>query len=51
MAAAVRGADGQVIAAISVVVPSGSRDLRALVPAVCLAAAGISRGMRPYTAS
>jgi len=49
VAAPVRGGDGEVIAAISVVVPSGSRELPALVPAVCLAAAGISRGMRPYT--
>ncbi|MDT0352547.1 IclR family transcriptional regulator [Pseudonocardia sp. DSM 45834] len=48
VAAPVRGADGEVIAAISVVLPSGSRDLQALVPAVSLAAAGISRGMRPF---
>jgi DNA-binding IclR family transcriptional regulator len=49
VAAPVRGADGEVIAAISVVVPTGSRDLQALVPVTLLAAAGISRGMRPFT--
>jgi DNA-binding IclR family transcriptional regulator len=49
VAAPVWGADGEVIAAISVVVPSGSRDLSALVPAACLAAAGITRGMRSVT--
>jgi DNA-binding IclR family transcriptional regulator len=49
VAAPVRGAGDEVIAAISVVVPSGQRDLQALVPVVCLAAAGISRGMRPFT--
>jgi DNA-binding IclR family transcriptional regulator len=49
VAAPVRGADGKVIAAISVVVPTGSRDLQTLVPTTLLAAAGISRGMRPFT--
>ena len=49
VAAPVRGATGAVIAAISVVVPTGQRDLLALVPAVRIAAAGISRGMVPFT--
>jgi DNA-binding IclR family transcriptional regulator len=49
VAAPVRGAAGDVIAAISVVVPTAAADLHALVPAVRIAAAGISRGMRPYT--
>jgi len=49
VAAPVRGATGAVIAAISVVVPSGQRDLLTLVPAVRIAAAGISRGMVPFT--
>jgi DNA-binding IclR family transcriptional regulator len=44
-AAPVRGAGGEVVAAISAVVPVTS-DLRPLVPAVRLAAAGISRGLR-----
>jgi DNA-binding IclR family transcriptional regulator len=48
VAAPVRCVNGQVIAAISVVVPSDSRDLQVLVPAVRLAAAGITRGMRPF---
>jgi DNA-binding IclR family transcriptional regulator len=45
VAAPVRGADGRVVAAISAVVPV-TTDLRSLVPAVRLAAAGISRGLR-----
>jgi DNA-binding IclR family transcriptional regulator len=45
VAAPVRGADGEVVAAISAVVPV-TTDLRPLVPAVRLAAAGISRGLR-----
>jgi DNA-binding IclR family transcriptional regulator len=49
VAAPVRGATGAVIAAISVVVPTGQRDLLSLVPAVRIAAAGISRGMVPFT--
>jgi DNA-binding IclR family transcriptional regulator len=48
VAVPVRGLDRSVIAAISVVVPTG-RDLVALVPAVRIAAAGISRGMAPFT--
>jgi len=46
VAAPVRGADGRVVAAISAVVPVVTTDLRSLVPAVRLAAAGISRGLR-----
>jgi DNA-binding IclR family transcriptional regulator len=49
VAAPVRGARGEVIAAVSVVVPTGSRDLSLLVPVVCIAAAGISRAMVPFT--
>jgi DNA-binding IclR family transcriptional regulator len=49
VAAPVRSATGGVIAAISVVVPTGRRDLHALVPAVRIAAAGISREMVPFT--
>jgi DNA-binding IclR family transcriptional regulator len=49
VAAPVRGANGEVIAAISVVIPTGKRELSPLVPVVSIAAAGISRGMRPYT--
>ena len=51
VAAPVRCATGEVIAAISVVVPSGQRDLHSLVPVTRMAAAGISRGMRPHAAS
>ena len=47
VAAPVRGPNGDVVAAISVVVPSDRRDISALVPAVRVAAAGISRGLRP----
>ena len=49
VAAPVRGATGEVIAAVSVVVPTGSRDLPSLVPVVRIAAAGITRGMVPFT--
>jgi DNA-binding IclR family transcriptional regulator len=49
VAVPVRGATGTVIAAISVVVPTGKRHLPALVPAVRIAAAGISRAMVPFT--
>jgi DNA-binding IclR family transcriptional regulator len=48
IAAPVHCVNGHVIAAISVVVPSDGRDLQALVPAVRIAAAGITRGMRPF---
>jgi DNA-binding IclR family transcriptional regulator len=47
VAAPVRGPNGDVVAAISVVVPADRRDLASLVPAVRVAAAGISRGLRP----
>jgi DNA-binding IclR family transcriptional regulator len=47
VAAPVRGPNGDVVAAISVVVPADRRDLPALVPAVRMAAAGICRGLRP----
>jgi DNA-binding IclR family transcriptional regulator len=51
VAAPVRGPNGDVVAAISVVVPAGRTDLPALVPAVRVAAVGISRGLRPRTTS
>lgn len=47
VAAPVRGPGGDVVAAISVVVPADRTDLVALVPAVRVAAVGISRGLRP----
>lgn len=47
VAAPVRGPNGDVVAAISVVVPADRRDLASLVPAVRVAATGISRGLRP----
>ena len=46
VAAPVRGPGGDVVAAISVVVPADRPDLPTLVPAVRVAAAGISRGLR-----
>jgi DNA-binding IclR family transcriptional regulator len=46
VAVPVRGPNGDVVAAISVVVPADRSDLAALVPAVRVAAAGISRGLR-----
>ncbi|MFF3612235.1 IclR family transcriptional regulator [Streptomyces sp. NPDC002580] len=57
VAAAVRGTDGTVTAAVSVVVPQADAQVRVLAPAVGLAARGISRalgwrpatGARPYT--
>ena len=48
VAAPVRGGAGEVIASISVVIPSDRQELKAFVPAVRIAAAGISRGMRPF---
>ncbi|MGW5654925.1 IclR family transcriptional regulator [Streptomyces humi] len=45
VAAAVRGATGQVAAAVSVVVPQSDAQVPALVPAVRLAARGISRAL------
>ena len=52
VAAPVRGAAGQVAAAVSVVVPQADAEVPALVPAVRLAARGISRalGWRPERA-
>ena len=47
VAAPVRGPNGDVVAAISVVVPAARPDLASLVPAVRVAAAGIARGLRP----
>ncbi|MFF3918597.1 IclR family transcriptional regulator [Streptomyces sp. NPDC001852] len=49
VAAAVRGPDGDVVAAVSVVVPREGAQVPALAPAVRLAARGISRalGWRP----
>jgi DNA-binding IclR family transcriptional regulator len=49
VAAPVRGPGGDVVAAISVVVPAGRPDLVAFVPAVRVASVGISRGLRPRT--
>jgi DNA-binding IclR family transcriptional regulator len=57
VAAAVRGTDGAVTAAVSVVVPQADAQVPVLAPAVRLAARGISRalgwrpaaGSRPYT--
>ncbi|OIJ64432.1 IclR family transcriptional regulator [Streptomyces mangrovisoli] len=45
VAAPVRGADGTVVAAVSVVVPEADARTPALIPAVRLAARGISRGL------
>lgn len=47
VAAPVRGPDGTVIAGVSVVLPSADTELHRWVPAVRLAAAGISRAMSP----
>jgi DNA-binding IclR family transcriptional regulator len=49
VAAPVRGPDGAVLAAVSVVVPQSDAQVPVLVPAVRLAALGISRatGWRP----
>ncbi|WEO94177.1 IclR family transcriptional regulator [Streptomyces sp. FXJ1.172] len=49
VAAPVRGADGEVVAAVSVVVPRAGAQVPALAPAVRLAGRGISRalGWRP----
>jgi DNA-binding IclR family transcriptional regulator len=45
VAAAVHGADGAVVAAVSVVVPYADARVPVLVPAVRLAARGISRAL------
>ena len=45
MAAPVRGPDGTVVAAVSVVVPQEGAQVPALIPAVRLAARGISRAL------
>lgn len=45
VAAPVRGARGEVVAALSVVVPAATSDARAYVPAVRAAARGISRAL------
>jgi DNA-binding IclR family transcriptional regulator len=49
VAAPVRGPGGDVVAAVSVVVPAGRADLVTFVPAVRVASVGISRGLRPRT--
>jgi DNA-binding IclR family transcriptional regulator len=51
VAAPVRGAGGSVIAAVSVVVPHIDAQVPVLIPAVRVAARGISRarGWRPET--
>jgi DNA-binding IclR family transcriptional regulator len=46
VAAPVTGPSGDVVASVSVVVPSGSGNLHLLVPAVRVTAAGISRALR-----
>lgn len=46
VAAPITGAAGAVVASLSVVVPSGTTGLRRLVPAVRVAAAGVSRALR-----
>jgi DNA-binding IclR family transcriptional regulator len=51
VAAPIRGPGGDVVAALSVVVPANRPDLPSLVPAVRVAAAGISRGLRPRATS
>ncbi|MGX1546276.1 IclR family transcriptional regulator [Streptomyces adustus] len=53
VAAAIRGPDGGVLAAVSVVVPHAQAQIPELVPAVRLAARGISRalGWRPAPAA
>lgn len=45
VAAPVRGQDGTVVAAVSVVVPQAGTQVPVLIPAVRLAARGISRGL------
>ncbi len=45
VAAPVRGPGGGVVAALSIVVPAGTHRPAALVPAVRMAAAGVSRGL------
>ncbi|WP_344865222.1 IclR family transcriptional regulator [Amycolatopsis ultiminotia] len=47
VAAPVRGPAGRVVAAISVVVPSRTPNLLPLVPAVRMAAMGVSRALQP----
>ncbi|MET8137054.1 IclR family transcriptional regulator [Streptomyces sp. NPDC005251] len=51
VAAPVRGTDGSVVAAVSLVVPEADAQVPALIPAIRLAARGISRalGWRPTT--
>jgi DNA-binding IclR family transcriptional regulator len=46
VAAPVHGADGEVVAALSVVVPADGEGARAFVPVVRAAARGISRALR-----
>ncbi len=45
VAAPVRGADGTVVAAVSIVVPHADAQVPVLVPAVRVAARGISRAL------
>jgi len=49
VAAPVRGARGEVMAAVSVVVPTGRCELPSLVPVVRIAAAGISHAMVAFS--
>ncbi len=46
VAAPISGPDGQVVAGLSVVVPSTTENLQLLVPAVRVAAAGVTRALR-----
>jgi DNA-binding IclR family transcriptional regulator len=50
VAAPVRGADGSVVAAVSLVVQAGSAVPAALAPVVQTAARGISRALRDAAA-
>ncbi len=46
VAAPITGGDGAVVASLSAVVPSGTANLHLLVPAVRMAAAGVTRALR-----
>ncbi|WNE95243.1 IclR family transcriptional regulator [Streptomyces luomodiensis] len=50
VAAPVRGGDGEVVAALSIVIPAADPNPRALVPALLAASRGISRAMGAPTA-
>jgi DNA-binding IclR family transcriptional regulator len=50
VAAPVFGRGREVVASISVVVPSSTANLHGLLPAVRMAASGISRALQPVSA-